>query len=262
MVNLLISGPLRADCAVVPCIGDKNNRLHTRWSLQMRFGTLQRLKEIQDNVSSQLTERGLSAKLTRRDREFQIVFENGDGTVRCPVEIVLDDRAIHEGSWEGSILVHYLWDHIPIGKTGWTLNKPFYGTDDHFFDDDVDQIFATLGRAIEDTDLVYHGKATPGQTDDENFANAYEEIRAALFLVTTRIECSRDDSVDSYNFLDQNQAKWRVAFVGKNALISVNDEVVASIPANDSYKIGSFIDDQMARIREDSYASSYTQSGP
>jgi len=192
----------------------------------MRFQLLERLEELSRRLGPLLDQLGVRAKVHSDSGGMTLTFEKDDGTARSPVELWLGRAAIAgepQPGWQGTRLIEYVHLKNRIGHNGWTYDEFVAVEKSDKFNDNVDETFAAIEKALTTHDLLYLRNSHTTRTNDYGFVLVWNEIKSALSMTKkVTVLCSRDDGINSFNFQGTEDRKWKITVSDEAAVVSVD----------------------------------------
>jgi hypothetical protein len=210
----------------------------------MEFHILNRLADVNRELGPLLKTLGLKPKLRREDYGMSIGFENDQGDFSHIKLRVGRDTITGKSNppWSGSSAEIVGYCRNIIGHNGWTYHS-FEGTPGYLnFKDGEKRVFAALRKEIREIGAICVGSNRERYTNDEDFAEAFDEIARALGPnPSTEILCVRVDGAECYEFTDPAGQDWCIAFEEKRAVAYRQGEKLSSFPSRSGSAIGRFL---------------------
>ncbi|NKL74265.1 hypothetical protein GFM09_34560 [Rhizobium leguminosarum bv. viciae] len=208
----------------------------------MEFHILNRLAEITLRVGPIMSELGIKPKIVRDpDGAVFIEFMSGDQQTVSPIEIYLGKGAItttSTASWKGSNMTATFWEDIDIGDNGWTFQQFTRSSHSYGIGENSQAFFTALAEWLPGHGVIHIDRSKEGFTMDEDFARAFEIIKAALpDDEKIEVNCERGPASDAYVFTYPAGCDWRVDFVSRSAVVTANGKDVASVYTEELKKL-------------------------
>jgi hypothetical protein len=194
---------------------------------------LAQMKSMADDLQPAAKRFGLQTRFIPGDEDFVVVFEDQARGLACPLELQVDWSTSGRGAgWDNCTLLIERVDEFEVGHNGWTACV-CQRVEEYDLDKDKVEALRTVERALGALGLIpLESEDNATVTFDEQFAYAFRAIKAATRTIPgVRIECRRENDVESYNFTDGGGQPYRIDFERGNAVLQVAGERVAQVPA-------------------------------